>query len=49
MKTVGNWEMVHYRLQEKLSEIMQTQHLRWMYEKRKQPSVETLREWIIMK
>ena len=27
---------------------MLTQHQRWIYEKRRQPSVETLREWIIM-
>ena len=27
---------------------MLTQYQRWIYQKRRQPSVETLREWIIM-
>ena len=36
------------RLQKKLPEIMLTQYQRWIYEKRRQPSAETLREWIIM-
>ena len=45
MESVENWEMVHYlRLQKKLPEITLTQYQRWIYEKRRRPSVETLRE-----
>ena len=41
--------MAHYiRLRKKLPEIMLTQYQRWIYEKRRQTSVETLKEWIIM-
>ena len=49
MGTVENWQMAHYiRLRKKLPEIMLTQYQRWIYEKRRQISVETLKEWIIM-
>ena len=39
---------LYLRLQKKFLQIMLTQYQRWTYEKRRQPSVETLREWIIM-
>ena len=39
---------LYLRLQEKLPEIMLTQYQRWIYEERRQSSVETLREWIVM-
>ena len=53
LKENGNCEelgdgSLYFRLQKKLPEIMLTQYQRWIYEKRRQPSVETLREWIIM-
>ena len=53
LKENGNCEELedgsfYLRLQKKLPEIMLTQYQRWIYEKRRQPSVETLREWIIM-
>ena len=38
---------LYLRLQKKLPQIMLTQYQRWIYEKRRRPSVETLREWII--
>ena len=49
LKENGNyWELgdgsLYLRLQKKLPEIMLTQYQRWIYEKRRQPSVETLRE-----
>ena len=39
---------LYLRLQKKLPEIILTQYQRWIYKKRRRPSVETLREWIIM-
>ena len=39
---------LYLRLQKKLPEMMLTQYQKWIYETRRQPSVETLREWIIM-
>ena len=41
-------DQLYLRLQKKLPEIMLTQYQRWIYEKRRQPSVEALREWLIM-
>ena len=38
---------LYLRLQKKLPQIMLTQYQRWIYEKRRRPSVETLRGWII--
>ena len=53
LKENGNCEelwdgSLYLRLQKKLPEMMLTQYQRWIYETRRQPSVETLREWIIM-
>ena len=39
---------LYLRLQKKLPEIILTQYQRWIYENRRQTSVETLTEWIIM-
>ena len=53
LKENGNCEelgdvSLYLRLQKKFPEIMLTQYQRWINEKRRRPSVETLRQWIIM-
>ena len=51
METVENWEIANYYLilQKKLPRIILTQYQRWIYEKRRWSSEDTLREWIIMR
>lgn len=44
---LGDYSL-YLRLQKKLPELMLTQYQRWIYQKRRQPSVETLSEQIIM-
>ena len=39
---------LYLRLQKKLPQGMLTQYQRWIYENRRRPSVETLREWVML-